>query len=41
MGISVMEMSHRGKAFTTIAEKARNDVRELLAIPENFTVFFF
>lgn len=40
-GISVMEMSHRGKAFTTIAEKARADVRTLLDIPDNFTVFMF
>ena len=29
-GISVMEMSHRSKAFTTIAEKARADIKTLL-----------
>lgn len=40
-GISVMEMSHRGKAFTTIAEKARSDLKTLLAIPDNFTIFMF
>ena len=40
-GLSVMEMSHRSKAFTTIAEKARSDLRTLLSIPDNFQVFMF
>ena len=40
-GMSVMEMSHRGKTFTTIAEKCRSDVKRLLAIPDNFTIFMF
>ena len=40
-GMSVMEMSHRGKTFTTIAEKARSDLKTLLAIPDNFTIFMF
>ena len=40
-GMSVMEMSHRGKAFTTIAEKCRSDIKRLLAVPDNFTIFMF
>lgn len=35
-GMSVMEMSHRGKAFVSIAEKASSDLRKLLKIPEDF-----
>ena len=36
-----MEMSHRGKHFVSIAEKAKEDLRKLLNIPDNFTIFFF
>ncbi|MBI5861062.1 MAG: 3-phosphoserine/phosphohydroxythreonine transaminase [Rhodocyclales bacterium] len=39
-GMSVMEMSHRGKEFTSIIEQAEADLRELLAIPDNFHVLF-
>lgn len=39
-GMSVMEMSHRGKAFISIAETAEADLRELLAIPANYKVLF-
>ncbi len=39
-GMSVMEMSHRGKAFVSIAEAAEADLRELLAIPSNYKVLF-
>ncbi|MEZ5537290.1 MAG: 3-phosphoserine/phosphohydroxythreonine transaminase [Thiolinea sp.] len=39
-GMSVMEMSHRGKAFMSIAEQAEADLRELLAIPDNYKVLF-
>lgn len=39
-GMSVMEMSHRGKEFISIAEKAEADVRELMAIPDNYKVLF-
>ena len=39
-GMSVMEMSHRGKDFTTIAQQAEADLRELLAIPKNYKVLF-
>jgi phosphoserine aminotransferase len=39
-GMSVMEMSHRGKAFVSIAERAEQDLRELLAVPANYKVLF-
>ncbi len=39
-GMSVMEMSHRGKEFLAIAAKAEADLRELLAIPANYKVLF-
>jgi phosphoserine aminotransferase len=39
-GMSVMEMSHRGKEFIGIAEKAEADLRELLGIPGNYKVLF-
>ena len=39
-GTSVMEMSHRGNAFTSIARQAEADLRELLAIPDNYKVLF-
>lgn len=39
-GTSVMEMSHRGKAFIDIHARAEADLRELLAIPKNYKVLF-
>ncbi len=39
-GMSVMEMSHRGKAFISICETAERDLRELLAVPANFRILF-
>src|ERR1700680_4464516 len=39
-GMSVMEMSHRGKEFISIADKAQADLRRLLAIPANYKVLF-
>ena len=39
-GMSVMEMSHRGKEFISIAEKAETDLRELMSIPDNYKVLF-
>jgi phosphoserine aminotransferase len=39
-GMSVMEMSHRGKEFMSIAAQAEADLRELMAIPENYKVLF-
>ncbi len=39
-GMSVMEMSHRGNEFGVIYEQAQADLRELLAVPENFKILF-
>jgi len=39
-GMSVMEMSHRGKEFISIYEAAESDFRELLAIPSHFKILF-
>lgn len=40
LGMSVMEISHRSKAFLAIAEEAEQNLRDLLAIPANFHVLF-
>lgn len=39
-GMSVMEMSHRGKVFTEVASRTEQDLRELLSIPEGYRVLF-
>jgi len=39
-GISVMEMSHRSKEYTSIAAEAEADLREVMAIPKNYKVLF-
>jgi len=39
-GMSVMEMSHRGKEYMSIAAQAEADLRELMAIPDNYKVLF-
>jgi len=39
-GCGVMEMSHRGKAFTSIAQQAEADLRELLRVPDNYRILF-
>ena len=39
-GTSVMEVSHRGKAFTAVAHEAEALLRELLAVPANYRVLF-
>jgi phosphoserine aminotransferase len=39
-GMSVMEMSHRGKEFMAIAAQAEADLRKLLAIPAHYKVLF-
>lgn len=39
-GMSVMEVSHRGKDFMAMAEKAELDLRELLQIPADYSVLF-
>lgn len=40
LGTSVMEISHRSKAFMAVAEKAEADLRNLLSIPNNYKVLF-
>lgn len=39
-GMSVMEMSHRGKQFIQIRAEAEADLRELLGVPDDFAVLF-
>ncbi|WP_395343347.1 3-phosphoserine/phosphohydroxythreonine transaminase [Ningiella sp. W23] len=40
LGTSVMEVSHRGKPFIAVAEKAESDLRKLMDIPSNYKVLF-
>lgn len=39
-GMSVMEMSHRSKAYDDIIKTAESDLRDLLSIPDNYKVLF-
>jgi phosphoserine aminotransferase len=39
-GMSVMEISHRSKAFMRVAAEAEADLRELAEIPDNYKVLF-
>lgn len=39
-GMSTMEMSHRGKEYMSIATKAEKDLRDVMAIPDNYKVLF-
>ena len=39
-GMSVMEMSHRSKAFEGIIQDAEKDLRDLMNIPDNYKVLF-
>jgi len=39
-GMSVMEMSHRGKIFDGIIKEAEADFRELVGVPDNYSVLF-
>ena len=39
-GMSVMEISHRSKDFMAVAAKAEQDFRDLLAIPDDYSVLF-
>ena len=40
IGASIMEMSHRSKAFVEIAEQAQADLIELLVVPDDYQVLF-
>ena len=39
-GVSVMEMSHRGKEFKAIAAQAEQDLRDLLRVPDDYRILF-
>ncbi|HYW91908.1 MAG TPA: 3-phosphoserine/phosphohydroxythreonine transaminase [Gammaproteobacteria bacterium] len=39
-GMSVMEMSHRGKEFVGVAEQAEQDLRDLLKVPDGHRILF-
>ncbi|MBK6617807.1 MAG: 3-phosphoserine/phosphohydroxythreonine transaminase [Nitrosomonas sp.] len=39
-GMSVMEMSHRGREFMLIAEQAEQDLRDLVNIPDHYKILF-
>ena len=39
-GMSVMEMSHRSKAYESIINEAEADLRDLMNIPDNYKVLF-
>ena len=39
-GMSVMEMSHRSKAYQQILDEAEQDIRDLMQIPDNYKVLF-
>lgn len=39
-GMSIMEISHRSKAFVGVAQQAEQDLRDLLAVPSNYKVLF-
>src|SRR5687767_15027522 len=39
-GMSVMEISHRSKAFTRVAQEAEGALRRLLAVPDTHRVLF-
>ena len=39
-GMSVMEVSHRSKEFVAVAERAEQDLRDLLQIPDDYSVLF-
>ncbi|GAA5445138.1 phosphoserine aminotransferase [Microbulbifer sp. NBRC 101763] len=40
LGCSVMEVSHRSPEFVEVAERAEQDLRDLLSVPSNYKVLF-
>jgi phosphoserine aminotransferase len=40
MGMSIMEVGHRGPQFNIVAEQSEADLRELMSIPRNYAVLF-
>lgn len=39
-GSSIMEMSHRGKAYSAVHEEAMANMRDLLKVPDNYAILF-
>ena len=39
-GMSVMEISHRSKAFQKVIDEAESDLRDLMSIPQNYKILF-
>ncbi|HZD54250.1 MAG TPA: aminotransferase class V-fold PLP-dependent enzyme, partial [Woeseiaceae bacterium] len=39
-GMSVMEISHRSREFIAVAEQAEQDFRDLLSVPDDYSVLF-
>mmetsp|Transcript_21921 Transcript_21921/g.50006 ORF Transcript_21921/g.50006 Transcript_21921/m.50006 type:complete len:367 (+) Transcript_21921:60-1160(+) len=39
-GMNVMEMSHRSKTFVDITSQSEKDIRDLLAVPDDYKVFY-
>ena len=39
-GLSILEMSHRSKDFVAVMEEARDLVKEILEVPDGYTVLF-
>jgi phosphoserine aminotransferase len=39
-GLSIMEMSHRGPEYVSVAKKAEQYLRDLLSVPDNYKVLF-
>lgn len=39
-GMSIMEMSHRGKEYEAVIRKAEADLRKLLSVPDNYKILF-
>ena len=40
LGMSVMEVSHRGKDFVELAARAEKNLRDLLGVPDDYSVLF-
>src|SRR5437016_1392272 len=40
LGMSILEISHRSKDFMAVMDKARNLVRELLGVPDDYSILF-
>lgn len=39
-GMSIMEVSHRGKEFTSVLQKAEANLRDVMVIPDNYKILF-